>query len=55
MSNIERFNALLNSCQNPRAMHNALLALAQSGALEELMKEYTTHEGRDHKAAGQAG
>ena len=28
MTNNERFNDLLNSCQNPRAMYNALLALA---------------------------
>ena len=27
-TNNERFNALLNSCENPRAVYNALLALA---------------------------
>lgn len=28
MTNNERFNALLNNCQHPEAMYNALLALA---------------------------
>lgn len=27
MTNNERFNALLNSCRNPRAIYNALAAL----------------------------
>lgn len=30
-NNNERFNALLNSCQNPRAIYNALLDLAEAG------------------------
>lgn len=28
MNSNERFNARLNSCQHPRAVHNALLTLA---------------------------
>lgn len=28
MTNNERFNAMLNSCQSPRAVYNALYALA---------------------------
>lgn len=31
MSNNEKFNALLNSCANPRQIHDALLALAEAG------------------------
>lgn len=30
-TNNERFNALLNSCQNPRAVYNALAAFAVDG------------------------
>lgn len=30
-TNNERFNALLNSCQNPRTVYNALLAFAEAG------------------------
>ena len=30
MTNSERFNAALNSCQNPRAVYMALLALADT-------------------------
>ncbi|MBD5130476.1 MAG: hypothetical protein HDT43_11255 [Ruminococcaceae bacterium] len=30
-TNNEKFNALLNSCQNPRAIYNALAAFAETG------------------------
>lgn len=36
MTNNERFNQLLNSCQNPRAVYSALLALGTTGALDKL-------------------
>ena len=36
MTNNERFNELLNSCQNPRAVYAALLALAKAGTLGKL-------------------
>lgn len=39
MTNEEKFNQLLNSCQNPRAMCAALLALASAGALDRLREE----------------
>lgn len=39
MNNNERFNALLDSCQNPRAVYAALLALAKAGILDRLRKE----------------
>lgn len=42
MNNNERFNQLLNSCQNPRAVYNALLALGKAGTLDKLRKELTT-------------
>lgn len=38
MDNNERFNQLLNGCQNPRAVYNALLALGRDGALDGLRK-----------------
>ena len=41
MSNNEKFNAMLNSCKNPRAVHNAFLALAESGALTELRNSFS--------------
>lgn len=39
MTNNERFNELLNSCENPRAVYVALLALARSGMLDKLRAE----------------
>lgn len=39
MTNNERFNTLLNRCQNPRAVYAALLALAKAGTLDRLRKE----------------
>ena len=39
MNNNERFNALLNSCANPRQVYNALLALAEAGFTKESLKE----------------
>ena len=39
MSNNEKFNKLLNSCQNPRSVYAALLALGRAGILEKLRKE----------------
>lgn len=41
MSNNEKFNAMLNSCKNPIAVYNALLALAESGALAELRNSFS--------------
>lgn len=39
MTNNERFNQLLNSCQNPGAVYAALLALGKNGALDKLREE----------------
>lgn len=39
MTNEEKFNQLLNSCKNPRAVHNAFLALGKSGTLDALREE----------------
>lgn len=39
MNNNEKFCQLLNSCQNPEAVYNALLALAKSGMLGKLREE----------------
>lgn len=39
MTNNERFNAMLNNCQNPQAVYIALLALARSGLLDKLREE----------------
>lgn len=39
MTNNERFNTMLNRCQNPRAAYIALLVLAKSGTLDKLRKE----------------
>ena len=36
MTNNERFNAALNSCQNPQAVYMALLALAGTDTLDKL-------------------
>lgn len=36
MTNNERFNQLLNGCQNPRAVYAALSALANNGGLDML-------------------
>lgn len=44
MANEEKFNQLLNSCRNPRAVCAALLALASAGALDKLREE--TRESR---------
>ena len=41
MSNNEKFNAMLNSCKNPIAVYNALLALAESGVLAELCNSFS--------------
>ena len=43
MMNNERFNQLLNSCQNPRAVYNTLLALGTTGALDRLREEAGQH------------
>lgn len=42
MTNNERFNAMLNSCQNPRAVYAALLALGKAGVLDKLREEAGT-------------
>ena len=39
MTNNERFNPLLNGCQNPRAVYLTLLSLAGTGNLDKLRKE----------------
>lgn len=39
MTNNERFNAMLNSCQHPRAVYNALYALAP--AISEARSAFT--------------
>lgn len=39
MTNEEKFNQLLNSCRNPRAVCAALLALGTTGALDKLREE----------------
>lgn len=39
MTNNEKFNAVLNRCQNPRAVYAALLALGNAGELDKLRKE----------------
>ena len=44
MNTNERFNELLNSCQNPQAVYDALLILAKTGVLERLRKEYMERE-----------
>lgn len=36
MTNNERFNQLLNSCKNPRAVYDALWALTSTGLLNKL-------------------
>ena len=41
MSNKEKFNAALNSCQNPQAVYGALLALGKAGILHQLQEEAT--------------
>lgn len=41
MSNNEKFNAMLNSCKNPIAVYNALLALAEPGVLTELRNSFS--------------
>ena len=41
MTNNEKFNALLNSCANPRQIYNALLALAAAGFTMERLKQET--------------
>lgn len=40
MTNNERFNIVLNVCQNSRAVYAALLELRSAGILDELRKEY---------------
>lgn len=44
MKNNERFNQLLNSCQDPRAVYAALLALAGLGVLDKLREGVRQHE-----------
>lgn len=39
MTNNEKFNKLLNSCQSPRAVCIALLALKKAGILDALREE----------------
>lgn len=39
MTNEEKFNQLLNNCQNPRSVYAALLALGTAGKLDMLRKE----------------
>ena len=41
MTNKERFNLLLNSCQNPRAVYAAPLAVGKAGILHQLREEAT--------------
>lgn len=41
MTNCEKFNAVLNSCQNPRAVYDALFALARAGMLGKFRKGET--------------
>lgn len=56
MSNNEKFNALLNSCANPRKIYNALLALAEAGyTLKSLNQalEDVAPTGRKGVAGGQ--
>lgn len=36
MTNNEKFNQLLNSCQNPRDVYNALWALVGTATLDKL-------------------
>lgn len=38
--NLWRVFCVLNSCKNPRAVHNALLALVESGAFAELRNSF---------------
>ncbi len=42
MTNNERFNRLLNGCQNPRAVYLALLSLAGTGQSEQAQKRGAT-------------
>lgn len=39
MSNNEKFNQLLNRCQNPRAVYVALLELGDAGMLDKLRED----------------
>lgn len=43
MNNNEKFNWLLNNCQNPRAVYAALLALTKSETLDKLREEARQH------------
>lgn len=43
MKNNEKFNQLLNNCQNPRAVYAALLVLAKSATLDKLREEARQH------------
>lgn len=45
MTNNERFNQLLNSCTNPRAVYDALLVLGRTGLLDKLKGLYKPEEG----------
>ena len=48
--NNEKFNALLNSCTNPRRVYNVLLALAEAGyPLESLKQELEDAARQDRK------
>jgi hypothetical protein len=44
MTNNEKFNTMLNSCQHPRAVMAALLALASAGILDKLREERPGNE-----------
>lgn len=39
MTNNDRFNQLLNNCQNPWAIYAALLALGKAGVLDKIREE----------------
>ncbi len=39
MTNNEKFNAVLNNCQNPQAVYNALLALKRAGLFDQTREE----------------
>lgn len=39
MTNNERFNAMLNACQNPRAVYAALMELMSMGILDKAREE----------------
>ena len=53
MTNNEKFNQLLNACQDPHRMYAALLALAESGIFQKLREEWQNgHQTADCGLAG---